>query len=127
MAINFATILPGIFSGINALLAASAENKLSTYNAVAQTAIKAAVTKVDDGVTHLQTAFTTFEAANPVVTQAIAEFKELATILGLFVPTEAAVVTHVQAAIADLSGVLVPQTTTTATAATTTAPVAAAA
>ncbi|KAB8123985.1 hypothetical protein D3W54_06980 [Komagataeibacter medellinensis] len=116
MAINVASLLPGIFSGINALLAASAENKLSTYNAVAQTAIKAAVTQVDGGVDSLQTAFTKFEASNPVVAQAIAEFKSLATILGLFVPTEEAIVTHVQAAITDLSGILVPQATTTTTA-----------
>ncbi|MBB2160103.1 hypothetical protein [Gluconacetobacter sacchari] len=112
MAIDWKSILGSAFAVVNGVAGASAAGKLSTYNTVAQTAIKAAVTKVDGGVDQLKTAFDTFETANPLVAQALTEFSTLATTLGLTLPTEDGIVTHIKAAIADLQGMFVPDTST---------------
>jgi hypothetical protein len=112
MAINWSSVLPGVFSLINGVAAASAAGKLSTYNTIAQTAVKSAVTKVDGGVTSLKAAFDTFETGNPIVAAAVTEFTTLAGTLGITLPTEEGIVTHVQAAIADLAGTFVPSVST---------------
>ncbi len=112
MNIDWKSLLGSAGSMINGVVEASAAGKLSTYNTVAQTAIKAAVTKVDGGVDQLKTAFDTFETTNPLVAQALTEFSTLATTLGLTLPTEDGIVTHVKAAIADLQGMFVPDTST---------------
>ncbi len=113
MNIDWKSLLGSAGSMINGVVEASAAGKLSTYNTVAQTAIKAAVTKVDGGVDQLKASFDAFETANPLVAQALTEFSTLATTLGLTLPTEDGIVTHIKAAIADLQGMFVPQPPTT--------------
>lgn len=111
MSIKWSAILPGLFSVLGNIGSAAAGNKLATYNAAAVTAVKSAVTKVDGGVDHLQAAFTKWEDANPVAQEAIAGTVSLLRGLGVTVPDLDVVTTHVKAAVADLSGILVPQDT----------------
>lgn len=115
MNIDWKSLLGSAGSVINGVAEASAAGKLATYNTVAQTAIKAAVTKVDGGVDQLKAAFDAFETANPLVAQGLSEFRTLATTLGLTLPTEDGIVTHIKAAIADLQGMFVPADTTATT------------
>ncbi|MCE2566185.1 hypothetical protein [Komagataeibacter sp. FNDCF1] len=124
MSIKWSAILPGLFSVLGNIGSAAAGNKLATYNAAAVTAVKSAVTKVDGGVDHLQAAFTKWEDANPVAQEAIKGTVSLLRGLGVTVPDLDVVTTHVKAAVADLSGILVPQDTPAQ--ATTVAPTAAA-
>ena len=79
---------------------------LAGLNTAAQTAIKAAVTEVNDGLDHLSAAFHTFETANPLVQSALASITTLAPQLGLTaLPTEAELLTHIKAAIAELAAI----------------------
>ncbi|GFE93516.1 hypothetical protein [Acetobacter persici] len=102
------TILPSVFAIAGNLLSVGAGSKLAAYSSAAQTAVKAAVTKVDTGVDDLQTAFGKFEASNPVVQEAFDGTVTLLRGLGVAVPKEDVVMTHVKAAIADLAGIFVP-------------------
>lgn len=127
MTINWKSILGSVFPLIGTMIATATGGTLATYNATAQTAVKSAVTKVDGGVTHLKTLFDTWDAANPLAQEAISGTVSMLRNLGFVVPTEDSVVTHVQAAIADLAGIYVkPDSATTATASTATATTAAA-
>jgi hypothetical protein len=127
MNINWKSILGSVFPLIGTMIATATGGTLATYNATAQTAVKSAVTKVDGGVTHLKTLFDTWDAANPLAQEAISGTVSMLRNLGFVVPTEDSVVTHVQAAIADLAGIYVtPDSATTATASTATATTAAA-
>ncbi|GAN97158.1 hypothetical protein Geu3261_0144_030 [Komagataeibacter europaeus NBRC 3261] len=113
MSFKWKSILPGIASFFGNLGSGSASSKLANYETAAQTAVKAAVTKVDNGVDELQSAFNKWEDSNPLVKEAITGATDLLRALGIQVPDENAVVTHVKAAVADLAGIFVPQTTTT--------------
>lgn len=129
MTINWKSILGSVFPLIGTVIATATGGTLATYNATAQTAVKSAITKVDGGVTHLKTLFDTWDAANPLAQEAISGTVSMLRNLGFVVPTEDSVVTHVQAAIADLAGIYVTPdsaTTTTDTASTATATTAAA-
>ena len=121
MSFKWKNILPGIVSFFGNLGSTSASSLLANYQTSAQTAVKAAVTKVDNGVDWLQAAFDKWEDSNPLAQEAITGATALLKALGIQLPDESAVVTHVKAAVADLAGIFVPQTTT---AAATTTPVA---
>ncbi|MCW4589363.1 hypothetical protein NO263_02005 [Gluconacetobacter entanii] len=118
MSFKWKSILPGIVSFFGNLGSGSASSKLANYETAAQTAVKAAVTKVDDGIGWLQAAFNQWEDSNPLAKEAITGATDLLKALGIQVPDENAVVTHVKAAVADLAGIFVPQTTTASTTAT---------
>lgn len=127
MTINWKSLLSSVFPLVGTVIATATGGTLATYNATAQTAVKSAITKVDGGVTHLQTLFDTWDAANPLAQEAISGTVSLLRSLGFVVPTEDSIVTHVQAAIADLAGIYVtPDSTTTDTASAATATTAAA-
>lgn len=98
-----------LFSVLNAIVPSIAGSKLATSASIAQTAVKSAVTAIDSGVDHLQAAFANFETRNPVVAASVTEFVTLSKSLGVALPTQDAIVTHVKAAVADLAGILVPQ------------------
>lgn len=118
------TILPSVFAIAGNLLSVGAGSKLAAYSSAAQTAVKAAVTKADNGVDDIQAAFSKFEASNPVVQEAFDGTVTLLRGLGVAVPKEDVVMTHVKAAIADLVGIFVPASSTSdagATSSTTTA------
>lgn len=122
MTFNWKSILGSVFPLIGTVIATATGGTLATYNATAQTAVKSAITKVDGGVTHLKTLFDTWDEANPLAQEAISGTVSMLRNLGFVVPAEDSVVTHVQAAIADLAGVYVtPDSATTATATATTA------
>ncbi|GBQ15200.1 hypothetical protein CFR78_04310 [Komagataeibacter rhaeticus] len=112
MSIKWSAILPDIFAVLGNIGSAAAGNKISAYNTAAQTAVKAAVTKVDGGIDKLQAAFTKWEDSNEVAQEAISGTVTLLRGLGVTVPDLDVVTTHVKAAVADLSGILVPQDTT---------------
>ncbi|WP_308719209.1 hypothetical protein [Komagataeibacter xylinus] len=126
MAVNWKSLLATVFPLVGTVIATATGGTLATYNATAQTAVKSALTKVDGGVTHLQSLFDTWDAANPLAQEAIAGTVSMLRNLGFTVPTEDSVVTHVQAAIADLAGIYVTPDSTTATASAATATPAAA-
>ncbi|OUI89899.1 hypothetical protein HK19_13525 [Acetobacter persici] len=107
---KLASFLPSLFGLLGNVGSAALGDKMAAYNTAAQTAVKAAVTKVDDGVDHLQAVFTKWEASNPVAQEAIDGTIGLLRDLGIAVPKEDVVVTHVKAAIADLTGIFVPVT-----------------
>ena len=111
MKIAWTTILGPVFSVLNSVIPAIAGSKLATYSSVAQAAVKSAVTTVDGGIDKLQAAFDKFENGNPIVASAVSEFTTLAKSLGVELPTEDAIVTHLKAAVADLAGIFVPQIT----------------
>lgn len=113
MSVSVMGILSPLLSVINAIVPTLVGSKLSNYSSIAQTAVKSAVTSIDGGIDKLQAAFDTFEAGNQVVAASVAEFVTLANSLGIALPKEDAIVTHLKAAIADLSGILVPQTADT--------------
>lgn len=98
-----------LFSVLNAIVPSIAGSKLATSASIAQTAVKSAVTAIDGGVDHLQAAFANFESRNPVVAASVTEFVILSESLGVALPTQDAIVTHVKAAVADLAGILAPQ------------------
>lgn len=118
MKIAWTTILGPVFSVLNSVIPAIAGSKLATYSSVAQAAVKSAVTTVDGGIDKLQSAFDKFENGNPIVASAVSEFTTLAKSLGVELPTEDAIVTHLKAAVADLAGIFVPQINTPVPAAT---------
>lgn len=122
--IAWATILSPVFGILNAVIPAIAGSKMKTYSSVAQAAVKSAVATVDGGVDKLQTAFDKFEAENPVVAAAISEFTTLAKSLGFELPTEAAIVVHLKAAVTDLAGTIMPQTSAASEPTSTTTPAA---
>ncbi|OUJ01539.1 hypothetical protein [Acetobacter cibinongensis] len=105
---KLASLLPSLFGLLGNVGSAALGDKMAAYNTAAQTAVKAAVTKVDDGVDHLQTAFKSWETSNPVAQEAIDGTIGLLRDLGIAVPKQDVVVTHVKAAIADLAGIFVP-------------------
>lgn len=105
---SYLNILQTVFSALNALIPSIAGNKLANYSSIAQVAVKSAVTTVDGGIDQLQSAFNSFESANPVVELSVAEFTTLAKSLGVSLPTQDAIVSHLKAAVADLAGILVP-------------------
>mgnify|MGYP001295595835 CR=1 FL=1 len=111
MKIAWTSILGPVFSVLNSVIPAIAGSKLATYSSVAQAAVKSAVTTVDGGIDKLQAAFDKFENGNPIVASAVSEFTTLAKSLGVELPTEDAIVTHLKAAVADLAGIFVPQIT----------------
>ncbi|OUJ17072.1 hypothetical protein [Acetobacter sp. DsW_063] len=114
MSSKLATVLATVYPILNAILPSVAGSKLQTYQTIAQTAVKAAVTSIDGGIDNLTAAYAKFESDNPVFAAAVVEFRTLATALGVSVPTEDAVVTHLKAAVADLAGILVPVSSTDA-------------
>nr|WP_298797496.1 hypothetical protein [uncultured Acetobacter sp.] len=120
--IAWSTILSPLFGILNAVVPAIAGSKMATYSSVAQTAVKSAVATVDGGIDKLQTAFDKFETDNPIVASAISEFTTLAKSLGFELPTEAAIVVHLKAAVTDLASILVPQTSSAPATSTTTTP-----
>ncbi len=113
MSFKWKNILPGIISFFVNLGSGSASSLLANYQTAAQTAVKAAVTKVDNGVDWLQAAFNKWEDNNPLAKEAITDATALLKALGIQLPDESAVVTHVKAAVADLAGIFVPQTSAT--------------
>ncbi|MFT8645659.1 hypothetical protein [Gluconacetobacter sp.] len=121
MSIKWSSFLPGLFATANTVAVATVAGKLSGYNTIAQSAVKAAVTTVDNGIDHLRSSFDTFLTSNPVVQSAVTEFGTLAQTVGLDVPTEDQIVTHVKAAIFDLAGSIVPASVLASTPATTVA------
>ncbi|NHO33312.1 hypothetical protein [Acetobacter fallax] len=122
MTVSVSGILSSIFPVLNAIIPGVAGGKLSTYSTIAQTAIKSAVTTIDGGISNLQAAYDKFETSNPLVQMSVSEFVTLAKSLGVALPTEDAVITHLKAAVADLAGILVPVSdATSATATATTA------
>lgn len=102
-------VISPVFSVLNAIVPSIAGSKLATSASIAQTAVKSAVTAIDGGVDHLQAAFASFEGSNPVVAASVTEFVTLSKSLGVALPSQDAIVTHVKAAVADLAGILVPQ------------------
>lgn len=112
MSFKWKSILPGIVSFFGNLGSGSAGSLLANYQTAAQTAVKAAVTKVDNGIDQLQSAFDKWEDSNPLAKEAITDTTALLKALGIQLPDESAVVTHVKAAVADLAGIFVPQATT---------------
>lgn len=114
MSFKLSTFLPSLFGILSNVGSAALGDKLTVYNSAAQTAVKAAVTKVDGGIDHLQTAFANWETSNPVAQEAIDGTISLLRGLGIAVPKEDVVITHVKAAIADLVGIFVPVTSTPA-------------
>lgn len=122
MSFNLSTFLPGLFGVLGSIGSTALGGKLAVYETAAQTAVKAAVTKADNGIDDLQSAFAKFETANPLVQEALTGTTTILSGLGIKLPSEELVVTHVKAAIADLSGIFVPASTVDAT----TTPVAAA-
>ncbi|WP_278368089.1 hypothetical protein [Acetobacter orientalis] len=114
MSFKLSTFLPSLFGILSNVGSAALGDKLTAYNSAAQTAVKAAVTKVDGGIDHLQTAFASWEKSNPVAQEAIDGTTNLLRGLGIAVPKEEVVITHVKAAIADLAGIFVPVPSTPA-------------
>ncbi|MCP9320122.1 hypothetical protein KBX73_10130 [Acetobacter persici] len=108
--IAWATILSPVFGILNAVIPAIAGSKMKTYSSIAQAAVKSAVVTAVGGVDKLQAAFDKFEADNPVVAAAVSEFTTLAKSLGFELPTEDAIVVHLKAAVTDLAGTIMPQT-----------------
>ena len=119
MSFKWKNLLPGVVSFFANLGSGSAGSLLANYQTAAQTAVKAAVTKVDNGVDWLQAAFDKWEDSNPLAKEAITDTTNLLKALGIQLPDESAVVTHVKAAVADLAGIFVPQATAATGAATT--------
>ncbi|MFT8896751.1 MAG: hypothetical protein ABF968_07280 [Acetobacter sp.] len=115
MSINWKAILPSIFGTLSAIGGVAANGKIAALNSAAQTAVKAAVTKVDGGIDKLVSAYNTFETNNEVVAEAITGTVGVLKGLGLTVPDISTIEIHVKAAIADLAGILVPVTSTVAT------------
>ena len=64
----------------------------------------------------VQAAFDKFGSGNEMFAASVTEVGTLAKSLGVALPTEAAIVAHLKAAIADLSGIFVPQAEPTPTA-----------
>ncbi|MCE0745539.1 hypothetical protein LWC05_16845 [Acetobacter sicerae] len=118
MSIKWKAILPSLFGTLSAVGGVAANGKIAALNSAAQTAVKAAVTKVDGGIDKLVAAYNTFETNNEVVAEAITGTVGVLKGLGLTVPDISTVEIHVKAAIADLAGILVPVTSTATTATT---------
>lgn len=108
MSVNWKGILPTIFGALSAIGGVAAQGKIAALNSAAQTAVKAAVTKVDNGADKLVAAYTSWEASNEVASEAINGTIGVLKGLGLTVPSVETVELHVKAAIADLVGILVP-------------------
>lgn len=113
MSVNWKNILPTVFGALSAIGGVAAQGKIAALNSAAQTAVKAAVTKVDDGIDHLVSAYNSWDEKNPVAAEAITGTIGVLKGLGLSVPSVDTVQIHVKAAIADLVGILVPVSSAT--------------
>lgn len=78
------------------------------YGTVAQTAVRSAITKTDNGLNHLVEVYQRWDESHPLVQTAIAEARELLRLAGLNAPDAAGLATHVRAAIHDLASAFVP-------------------
>ncbi len=78
------------------------------YGTVAQTAVRSAVTKTDDGLASLVAVYQRWDESHPLVQTAVAEARELLRLAGLNAPDAAGLATHVRAAIHDLASAFVP-------------------
>lgn len=108
MGLNWKAILPGLFGALATVGGEAANGKIAALNSAAQTAVKAAVTKTDNGIDKLVAAYNKFEASNEIATEAVNGTIGILKGLGLTVPSVDVVQIHVKAAIADLAGILVP-------------------
>ena len=80
---------------------------ISKYGSVANTAVRSAITKTDNGLHHLVSVYQKWDAAHPLVQTALSEAAVLIRLTGLKVPDADALETHVRAAIHDLASAVV--------------------
>ncbi|MBF0858814.1 hypothetical protein HKD24_06250 [Gluconobacter sp. LMG 31484] len=90
----------------------------AAYQKIASQAVRSAVTATDNGIDKLKSQLDKFEAEQPIVQTAIADFSTLAKAAGFSVPTVEAVQIHIKSAIYELATALVPAEQLTATTAT---------
>lgn len=102
----FSTVLEPFLGGV-----------LHKYGQVAQTAVRSAVTKTDDGLDHLVAVYRRYDAAHPLVQTAIAEAQNLLRLSGLKTPSAEELGSHIRAAIHDVASAFVTLDETKAAAA----------
>ena len=94
--------LPGIIGLVFA-------QKLAPVNVTIQSGLVTANTDAAAELADLQAKLDSFEASNPLIAASISAFKQIASVLGLALPTEAEIFAGVKAAAADvLSGLKAP-------------------
>ncbi|MXV43926.1 hypothetical protein GS501_02515 [Saccharibacter sp. 17.LH.SD] len=80
---------------------------LQKYGEVAQTAVRSAVTKTDNGLDELVAIYRKYDASHPLVQMAVTEAQNLLRIAGLKVPEAEDLASHIRAAIHDVASVFV--------------------
>lgn len=80
---------------------------LHRYGQVAQTAVRSAVTRTDDGLSHLVAVYRRYDASHPLVQTAIAEAQNLLRLSGLKAPSADELGSHIRAAIHDVASAFV--------------------
>lgn len=98
-----AKLLPLFSSAVEPLLG----GVLHRYGQVAQTAVRSAVTRTDDGLNHLVAVYRKYDAAHPLVQTAIAEAQNLLRLTGLKAPSADELGSHIRAAIHDVASAFV--------------------
>ncbi len=92
--------------GIEALVAMTLAGKLATLNTTVQSSLVGATTTAEVEITKLQAALDSFSTSTPMVGTILGAVPTMLRTLGLEVPSEEQVSTHLKAAIADVVGAL---------------------
>lgn len=92
--------------GIEALVAMTLAGKLATLNTTVQSSLVAATSTAEEEIDKLQATLDGFSASTPMVATILDAVPTLLRELGLDVPSEDQVATHLKAAIADVVGAL---------------------
>lgn len=100
--------------GIEALVGMTLAGKLATLNATVQSSLATGTTTAEAEIDKLQATLDTFSTDTPMVGTILSAVPALLKELGLDVPSEEQIATHLKAAIADVVGAL--QTPSAATA-----------
>ena len=108
MSINWKPLLAPILSFAASAGALALAGKGAKYETIAQTAVKSAVTTVDNGADKLLAMIEKYEAGDEVAVQAVNTFMALATAAGITLPALDVIEAHVKAAIYDLATIIVP-------------------
>ncbi len=100
--------------GVEALVAMTLAGKLATLNSTVQSSLASGTTTAEAEVDKLQATLDAFTTETPLVATILDAVPSLLHELGLEVPSEEQISTHLKAAIADVVGALQTPSTLTA-------------
>ncbi|GBQ08917.1 hypothetical protein [Saccharibacter floricola] len=104
---TFSNVLTKVAPLLSSILEPAFGGLFHKYGAVAETAVRSAITKSDNGLNALVAVYRHYDETHPLVQTAISEAQSLLKMAGLNAPDADGLAMHIRAAIHDLASAFV--------------------